>query len=320
MNNIKQFVKNISPFNNREEMPGILYIVKVILIFFVFKFGSEVIGEIFALAIHFACGKNPLQGELFDMNTITLITYFGYSLMIGVVMLFWKLFQKKTVAELGFTKKAGSYFTGILIGTALLAFCVFPVILTGSLKYNGVFSDIDTKMVLLMIPCFVFQGAMEEVLTRGVVQQLLVRKTSVPVAFALSALLFTYPHIGKMSGDPAVIAVAIVNLVLISLLFSLITYRFGSIWAACGLHSAWNYILCNIMGLNLSGNGDPVASVFDIRTSGSSILNGADYGIEASIITTAVLSLALVLCIVISRIKSLKKEKAKIAINIQSRA
>ena len=95
MSKIKEFIKNISPFNNRTEMPKILYVIKVILIFYLFKFASELVGEGLALAIHFVCGKNPLKGELFDENTITLITYLGYSVMIVIVFLLWKLFQKK---------------------------------------------------------------------------------------------------------------------------------------------------------------------------------------------------------------------------------
>ena len=112
MNKVKEFIKNISPFNNRTEMPVILYIIKVIIIFWVFKFGSELVGEVLAIAVHFACGKNPLEGELFDDNTIMLITYLGYSVVIAVIMILWKLFQKKTIAELGFTRKFGSYFVG----------------------------------------------------------------------------------------------------------------------------------------------------------------------------------------------------------------
>ena len=293
MNKIKEFIRNISPFNSRTEMPAVLYIVKVILIFYAFKFGAELVGEALAIAIHFACGKNPLQGEMFDANTITLITYLGYSVMIAVILLFWKLFQKKTPAELGFTKNAGSYFAGIALGTALLIACVLPVMLTGAIKYNGVFSNIDIKMILLMIPCFIFQGAMEEVLCRGIVQQLLIKKTPAYAAFAITAVLFTVPHLDNMAqAAPAIKAVAVVNLILISLVFSLLTFRFKSIWAACGLHSVWNYILFVIMGLDLSGNNETVAAVFDVRTAGSNILNGAEYGIEASIITTAVLASA----------------------------
>lgn len=48
MNKAKEFIKNISPFNNRTEMPVILYIIKVIIIFWVFKFGSELVGEVLA--------------------------------------------------------------------------------------------------------------------------------------------------------------------------------------------------------------------------------------------------------------------------------
>ena len=308
MNKIKEFIKNISPFNNRTEMPKLLYIVKVILIFYVFKFAGELICEGLAIGIHFACGKNPLAGEIFDMSTITLITYLGYSVMIAVIMLLWKLFQKKMAAELGFTRKIGSYFTGIAIGTGLLAACVAPILMTGALQYNGVFANMDKAMILLMIPCFIFQGAMEEVLCRGVVQQLLIKKTSVPVAFAVSALLFTAPHISNMAGTaPAIAVIAVVNLVLISLIFSLITHHFKNIWAACGLHAVWNYILYVVLGLNLSGKDETVTAIFDVTTAGSNVLNGAEYGIEASIVTTAVLAVAAGILILINRTKRLKR-------------
>ena len=290
MNKIKEFIKNISPFNNRTEMPKISYIVKVILIFYVFKFIGELVCEVLAIGLHFACGKNPLEGEMFDMITITLITYLGYSVMIAVIMLLWKLFQKKTPAELGFTGNVRTYLIGLLAGMVLLGSCVIPVMLTGALQFNGVFSNIDKTMVLLMIPCFIFQGAVEEVLCRGVVQHLLVKKTSVPAAFAVSAALFTIPHLDNMAGaDPAIAVTAVLNLILISMIFSSLTLHFKSIWAACGLHSVWNFILSVVLGLNLSGNGEPVAAVFDVRTSGDSLLNGGMYGIEASVITAAVL-------------------------------
>jgi len=293
MNKIKETVKDISPFNNRTDMPLIVYIIKVVLIFWVFKFGAELICEGIVLAIHYACGKDPLQGEMFDINTIILITYFGYSVMIGVIILFWKLFQKKSPAELGFAGSPMSYIAGALAGAVLLAISVALVTFTGAIRYNGIFSHIDTGMVVLMFGGFVFQGAMEEVLCRGVVQQLLQKKAPVFVAVGISALLFIVPHISSMDlSSPAITAIAIVNLVLISVVFSLLTLRFRSIWAACGLHTTWNYILYSILGLNLSGNDEITAAVFKMDSVGNNILNGGVYGIEASIITTAVLGAA----------------------------
>lgn len=298
MNKIKEFIKNISPFNNRTDMPKLLYVIKVILIFWVFKFGAELVGEGIVLAIHFACGKNPLQGEMFGDITITLITYYGYGVMIGIIILLWKLFQRKTLTELGLGRPAWSYFAGAGAGTLLLLVSVALAVLTGAVRYNGVFRNIDTAMVFLMLGAFIFQGAFEEVLCRGIVQQLL-QKKSIPVAVGVSTALFTIPHIGNMDfSAPAIAVTAVINLILISVIFSLLTIRFKSIWAACGLHSIWNYILYSILGLNLSGNDEINAAVFDMSSVGDNILNGGKYGIEASIITTAVLAAAAIALIV----------------------
>lgn len=55
------------------------------------------------------------------------------------------------------------------------------------------------------------------------------------------------------------------------------------------MHSFWNFFLFNIFGLNLSGSEKKVTAIFDFSTNNENILCGGTYGIEASIITTAVL-------------------------------
>lgn len=304
MSRIKEFIKSISPLNNRTEMPTILYIIKVIVIFWFVKFGSELICEGVVIALHFACGKNPLKGELFDYNTITLITYFGYALMVGIMVLYWKLFQKKSIGELGFTKKAGTYCIGALAGIILISVSVGLIMLTGAIRYNGVFSNIDSVFIVLMLGAFICQGAMEEVLCRGIVFKLLKERTSIPIAVGISTGLFVIAHLSNMVGtDMEIIGLAIINLVLISLLFSFITLYFDSIWAACGLHTIWNFILYNILGMNLSGNDEMTAAIFDIKTVGSSVLNGGVYGIEASAVTAVVLAVSIAVMFVVLRRK-----------------
>lgn len=73
------------------------------------------------------------------------------------------------------------------------------------------------------------------------------------------------------------------------------TVGFKSIWAACGLHSAWNAALYCVLGLNLSGNDETVTAVFNMQSVGKNILNGGEYGIEASVITAVVLAIAVTL-------------------------
>ncbi len=300
MSKIKQFIKSISPLNNRTDMSVMLYIIKVIIIFWFVKFGAETIGEGIILAICFACGKNPLQGEMFAPDLMMLIMYYGYAILIGIIILYWKLFQKKSLSELGLTRKAGSYVTGVIMGAFLVILSVLLIIFTGVISYNGVFENINTVFILLMLGGFICQGAMEEVLSRGIVMGLLMKRTSAPIAIGISSVLFTVPHLFNMTEvSNLIILFAIVNLIMISAVFSLLTLYYKSIWAACGFHSIWNFILYNIFGINLSGNDELTAAVFDMKSVGSNILNGGTYGIEASIVTAIVLAVTVVILIAI---------------------
>lgn len=300
MSKIKQFFKNISPLNNRTDMPGILYIIKVFIIFWFVKTGAELIGEGVVIAVCFACGKNPLQGEMFSPNIMMLIMYYGYLILIAIMFLYWKLFQKKTLSELGFTQKVGSYITGVITGTVLVVISVLLVVLAGAISYNGVFENMNKGFILLMLGGFICQGAMEEVLCRGIVMGLLMKRTSAPVAIGLSSVMFIIPHLFNMTLSGGVfIFFAIVNLFLISIVFSLLTLHYKSIWAACGFHSIWNFILYNIFGMNLSGNDEIKAAVFDMRSVGNNILNGGIYGIEASVVTAIVLAVTVIILFVI---------------------
>ena len=121
--------------------------------------------------------------------------------MIGIMFLYWKLFQKKTLAELGFTKNACAYFVGAFAGLVLIIVSVVSVGFTGALTYHGLFSNIDYIYILLMLGGFICQGAMEEVLCRGIVLQLLKDKTRIPVVVGVSTALFIIPHLDKMTEE-----------------------------------------------------------------------------------------------------------------------
>ena len=110
---MKQFLKNLSPFNNRTEMSRGLFVVKKILAFCVCYIAGLLIAEGTVILLHFVMGKNIFAGEMFDMQTITLITYYGYIVVIGVALLYWKRIEKKTLSEMGLAKGFGHYVTGI---------------------------------------------------------------------------------------------------------------------------------------------------------------------------------------------------------------
>lgn len=293
---MKELLKNISPFNNRTEMPKALFVIKKILAFWLCYIAGLFIAEGAVVLLHFAFGKNMLVGDVFDARTITLITYYGYIIVSAVALLYWKIVEKKPLSEMGFTKHIGSYFIGAVIGVLLLGVAVVAIALTGSIKYVGVFDNIDAVTIALLAGGFVVQGATEEILCRGIVFHSLKEKTSLGIAVNVSTLMFIIPHLSSLfDGGVAYGILGIINLVLISTVFSLLTVGFKSIWAACGLHSAWNAVLYCVLGLNLSGNDETVTAVFNMQSVGKNILNGGEYGIEASVITAVVLAIAVIL-------------------------
>lgn len=289
---MKQFLKNILPFNNRAEMPTALFVVKKILAFWLCYIVGLFVAEGFVILLHFALGKNMLVGDVFEPQTITLITYYGYIIVLGVALLYWKLIEKKSLSEMGMTKRFGNYFIGVIVGVLLLAVSVFSIVLTGNIEYQGFFENANILMIILSIGGFIIQGATEEILCRGIVLHALKEKAPLWIAIAVSTILFIIPHGSSLfEGGTIIGVIGVANLVLISIIFSLLTIYFQSIWAACGLHSFWNAILYCILGLNLSGKAETVTAIFNMQSVSNNIWNGGAYGIEASGITTVVLAL-----------------------------
>lgn len=187
---------------------------------------------------------------------------------IAVLLSYWKWVEKKSLSELGLTRHIGNYFIGILTAVLLLLIIISVIIFTGNMKYHGILEKRDFFILVLFGGGFIAQGTME-----------------------------VLPHWSSLfAGEKVYSVIGIINLIFISLIFSLLTICFQNIWAACGLHSFWNFILYSILGLNLSGKDDNVTTIFHIQSVGSNIWNGSIYGIEASVITTVILGvLALLL-------------------------
>ena len=215
--------------------------------------------------------------------------------VIASSVIYWKLIEKRKLSEMGVTRSIGGWFIGAGMGILLLIVSVSAIMVTGTIKFVGVSTDFNISMLMLMLGGYIVQGAAEEFLSRGVVYHGLKGKVSMPVAVGANALVFTLPHLSTLTGSkPQFIISGVINLAVISCLFSFITLRTKSIWAACGLHSLWNFCLSCVLGLTLTGSEGP-ASVINMRAKGENLLNGGIYGIEASIITDVVIAAAAIL-------------------------
>ena len=288
---MKGIIKNLSPFNNKTDMPAAMLLVKKLLAFFLCYWAGLLIAEGVVIGVMFACGKNFMQGEMFSDTVMDLLKYYGMIVVLGVSVLYWKLTEKRKLSEMGVTKHIGGWFVGALIGVGLLTVCAAAIMLTGSIRFEGLSKGTSTATLALMLGGFIIQGAAEEFLCRGLVLCSLRDRVPLPAAIAASTLAFVYPHWSTLrDSEPKYIFSGVLCLAVISCVFSFLTLRTGSIWAACGLHSIWNFCLCCVLGLNLSGSEGASAAFIDMRSVGENLLNGGAYGIEASIISDIIIA------------------------------
>jgi hypothetical protein len=292
---LKSFFKNISPFNNKTDMSPALLVLKKVFAFYLCYWTGILIAEGLVIGGLFAYGKNFLHGEMFSDDVMMLIKLYGMIVVIASSVIYWKLIEKRKLSKMGVTRSIGGWLIGAGVGILLLIVSVSAIIVTGTIKFVGVSTDLNISMLMLMLGGYIVQGAAEEFLSRGVVFHGLKDKVPMPVAVGANALVFTLPHLSTLSGSkPQFIISGVINLAVISCLFSFITLRTKSIWAACGLHSLWNFCLSCVLGLTLTGS-EGTTSVINMRAIGGNLLNGGIYGIEASIITAAAMAVAAIL-------------------------
>ena len=143
---------------------------------------------------------------------------------------------------------------------------------------------------------------MEELICRGYLLHRLKEKIPVVLAIIISVLFFSVGHFDKMFIDGTLIGIiGIINLLLISLIFAVITLKNKNIYGATGFHFIWNFALFNIIGINLSGIKTS-NSIFQMEVI-NKFLTGYSYGIESSFITTIVL---IIILLFVKRNKKIK--------------
>lgn len=154
--------------------------------------------------------------------------------------------------------------------------------------------------VLIILFGWIIQGGTEEILTRGWMLPLLGRRYNVPFAIVVTSIFFMILH----SGNNGMTLMPILNLVLFGIFAALFVVNEESIWGICGMHSAWNWMQGNILGISVSGT-DPVGgSLLKFAPKGNELLSGGIFGVEGSIVCTLVFLLASIYLI-----KIIKEEK-----------
>lgn len=281
-------------------MTSVEYVLKKVLAFVFIFFLSGVIGEGVIIAVSTSMGYDPLHGDIPTGQFFALIILCGYLIYSIVALLYCKIFEKRGLKDIGFCRKGSDYLPGILIAIIMLAIVVATCCLTGSFSFESINTNIDLPMFFYAMVAYIIQGSEEEILCRGFLMGSLQKKLSVPMAIFISSSAFVAPHLlmtGLLDSGALFATIGIINLYLISILFSVLMLWRKNIWINCGLHTAWNFILSMVLGLTVSGNEAESEGLLLFHMNKADVINGSVYGIEAGLATSIVT--IVMICVII---------------------
>ena len=220
-----------------------------------------------------------------------------YSTAITLILayIFARKILKRSNLSLGLVdnKKVSNYGKGILLGFGLLSLIVLILNLSGFAEITPNLSDFNLKLFLIFVLAWLIQGFEEEFLLRSILMNQLAAGGKIEVAIIANSLIFSIFHLGNTGFS----VLALVNVFLMGLVFSLIFYLKDSIYLVGAAHSFWNMTMANIYGITVSGNSSTGVNLFNTKLTGPTIISGGSFGIEGSIVTSLVLLVVLIILI-----------------------
>ncbi|WP_235213373.1 CPBP family intramembrane glutamic endopeptidase [Amycolatopsis sp. MJM2582] len=201
---------------------------------------------------------------------------------VAAVAVYWAVMRyvaRRSTPEIAKTRAGSLAFLGIGLGFLFIAVSMLIVITEFSFTWAP-----GSAVVTVMSIMAVQLGAAvtEELLFRGLLLQGLERLGGSWFALASTAVLFGAIHLANPGATLWTgFAIAVEAGVLLGATFLWLR----SIWAAVGLHFAWNTTV-GLLGLPVSGHASP--GLLITRPMGPELVTGGQFGIEGSIVPVVV--------------------------------
>jgi membrane protease YdiL (CAAX protease family) len=260
-----------------------------------FGIGALLIGALFSLPVAIFIIRKAQQTDssrtiqqLLQGEWLWLLVILECLVSLISVWIFRVFVDRKSLASLGLglsgyeTEAA----TGLFMAPALLGISSLLMLLSGHLVWTDISWNLQSLTIslgLMMLIAF-----SEELVFRGyILGNLLDSFKNKWIALGISALLFAIFH----AGNPGMNTIAFVNLFLAGMLLG-INYIFTrNLWFSFLFHLSWNFFQGPLLGFNVSGLHLP--SLLQLETKGDPVLTGGDFGLEGSVLNTAISLIAL---------------------------
>ena len=210
------------------------------------------------------------------------------------VWIFRTFIDRKSMASLGLQMSgfAQESVIGFFVGPALIGLLSILLMAAGRLQWVDI--TFDPSSLFISLGMVVLIAFSEELVFRGyVLSNLLESFSNKWIALLLSALCFAIFH---FSG-PGLTPLAFANLFLAGILLGVNYIYTRNLWFSFFLHLSWNFFLGPLLGSHVSGLNMPTLLQTEIK--GDWLITGGDFGIEGSVINTA-LSLVTILVLALA--------------------
>lgn len=205
------------------------------------------------------------------------------------VVIFRLFIDRKSLIDLGwsFWDYTNEAITGLFTGPALLGITAMLLLLSGHLEWPDMAFDPSSLFVSLGLMAII--AFSEELVFRGyILGNLMDSFDNKWIALAISALIFALFH----ATNPGLHTLAFANLFLAGLLLGVNYIYTKNLWFSFFFHLSWNFFQGPILGFRVSGLTLP--SLLVAEPKGDLFITGGDFGLEGSILNTAISAISLV--------------------------
>ncbi len=256
---------------------GLMRFIRFPLTLIVIGIVLYIIAQIAAGMFRFALTREMDPTRLFQGNPLDLP--YGIAAAGLSVLGYWllKKIEGEPMVEFASWKWSRELSGGLIIGAGLMAIVTAFVWIMGHYRITG-WGDAGLGGLAAMLGLAISSGVGEEILFRGVLFRLTEKLLGSWFALALSAGIFGFLHIGNANATWfSSLAIAVEAGILLGAIYML-TRR---LWAAIGLHAAWNFVQGYVFGIPVSGHETP--SLVTNSITGSDWMTGGAFGLEASV-------------------------------------
>lgn len=235
----------------------------------------------FALVLTALVGGHP------DAQTSTILLLASFAGVWAVLWLWMRFVEQRPMVCLGLRGPSRDIWIGVAIAVVILVVDVIVMTASGQVRMRWARPDaMATVLIVASLLLFLVQGCAEEVVLRGYLMQSVAAAWGVPAGLAIQAVVFSVLH----GANPGTTWIALINVAGYGLMLGLLVVWRGSLLAAMGFHSVWNWLQGMVLGFDVSGLGFRHTVMAPDRTAGSrSWVTGGTFGAEGSIISTVVL-------------------------------